>query len=261
MNRFNTLGTAVRALALAAVLSLAAPGANAQIVAYSNTATLIGAFSNGNATPTAGNTITSLVADDLSSPLFAAGQFISAFTFSVGNANLTAVSARPRIRFYAGDGASNGPGTFLGGFSFNPISFAAGTAAGTTVSTFTATLTTANYVSLAPITNNLLWAGITFDDNTGATGATAAQLNNLGQGIFNPPTAGTSQDTFFRTTAAGSFLANNPIGTFSNFSGSPVANFGWSITVVPESGTPALLAACLPALAAVIVARRRKTVA
>jgi hypothetical protein len=77
------------------------------------------------------------------------------------------------------------------------------------------------------------WAGVTFDGNNGTTGATLANLNNLGPGIFDPPTLGSSQDQFFATNSAGSFLANNPAGSFFNFGGSPVANFGWAF-----SGTP-----------------------
>jgi hypothetical protein len=30
------------------------------------------------------------------------------------------------------------------------------------------------------------WAGITFDDNNGTTGATLVQLDNLGKGVFRP---------------------------------------------------------------------------
>ena len=55
-----------------------------------------------------------------------------------------------------------------------------------------------------------IWAGIAFDNNGGATGATAAQLDNLAQGIFSPPDLGTSADQYFVTTAAGSFAVGQP---------------------------------------------------
>jgi hypothetical protein len=69
-------------------------------------------------------------------------------------------------------------------------------------------------------------------------------LNNLGVGIFDPPTVGSSQDVFFQTSAAGSFAGNDPAGGFFFFGGSPVANFGWQFsgTVVPEPSSLALLA-------------------
>jgi hypothetical protein len=83
-----------------------------------------------------------------------------------------------------------------------------------------------------------------FDDVNGTTGATLAQLNNLGQGVFNPPTVGISDDVFFRSTAAG-VPGDFPGGNQQNFGGppNPVANLGWQIQVaaVPEPGTLVLL--------------------
>jgi hypothetical protein len=61
---------------------------------------------------------------------------------------------------------------------------------------------------------------------------TAAQLNLMGQGVFDAPTIGSSADVFWITTAAGSFFApNNPVGSLSNLGGNPVANFGWEFSV------------------------------
>ena len=165
----------------------------------------------------AANTITALVADDLT---LIRPSNIAGYRFSVVNFDAAAVSARPRIRFYAANGANGGPGTYLGGNSFNAISFAAGS-----VTVFQ----TGVLATPIPNTSSQIWAGITFDNNSGATGATAAQLNNLGQGIFNPVDKGSSADNYFVTTANGSFLANNPAGGQGNFGGAPVANFGWEI--------------------------------
>ena len=41
------------------------------------------------------------------------------------NLNSTAESARPTVSFYLNDGASGGPGTIVGSFTFNAISIAA----------------------------------------------------------------------------------------------------------------------------------------
>ena len=204
---------------------------------YSNTTNFEGTgYSNGGAvTNAAGNTQTSLAADDIT---LAGSQSVNVtgFAFSVVNFNAAAVSARPRLRFYLGDGAGSGPGTYLGGLNFNAISFPAGT-----VNTF-------NYNPGATLftlpASTLLWVGETFDNNTGATGATAAQLNNLGEGLYNPPTVGSSQDVFFQSTGAGAFTASNPAGSFLFFGGNPVANFGFAINGtanVPEPGAVAML--------------------
>jgi hypothetical protein len=213
---------------------------------YSNIDTFSGsAYSNGGA---AGG-ITRMVMDDLSFALpYLAGQNISSFTFSVTNLNTVAVSARPRVRFWLANGAGGAPGTYYSspaavGYSFNPISFGANS-----VGLFTGNIGPG---FLQPAAGQTLWAGITFD-NVGAT-ATDAQLNNLGQGIFGPPVVGSSQDTFFQTTAAGSFFGTNaPAGALTNFSGAPVANFGWEFNV-PTPGSIALLG-----MGGLLAARRRR---
>lgn len=242
---------------IAALLTLAiAPVANAQfveteliahlaggispqvdVVAYSNITNFTGsAFSNGGAAVLSGNGITRLQADDITFAAGAAGQLINRFDFNVSNLNTSNTSARARIRFYADNAGA--PGTLITGFSFNPISFGANSA-----STFFTTLAPASQFAVPA--NGKMWAGITFDNNTGATGATITQLNNLGQGLFNPPTIGSSADVLFLTTAPGSQFVSNPAGGTTNFGGNPVANTGWAFTIagpnVPEPGSVALL--------------------
>jgi hypothetical protein len=107
------------------------------------------------------------------------------------------------------------------------------------------------------VPSGTFWIGLTFDNNSGATGATDVQLNNLGMALFNPPTIGTSADTAFETTGAGDFLVNNPAGSTFNFGGNPAANFffGMSVATVPEPSTFALAGL---GTAALLILRRRK---
>jgi hypothetical protein len=229
-------------LAVAVVFSSSAQ----ELFVYGNLATSSSQnFLNGGAANVSGNTITTLVADDITPLSGYAGSTISNIYFSVANNNPAAVSARARIRIWSADGASGGPGTILAGFTFNPISFAASTA-----SLF--------YFSPGGLTvpSGTFWMGLTFDDNTGGTGASAAQLNNLGMALFNPPTIGTSTDLFFHTTAAGSFLANNPVGTLGNLGGNPPANFYFGISVVPVP-EPASFALAGLGFAAFLICRRQ----
>jgi hypothetical protein len=203
-------------------------------------------FANGGATVVSGNTITRLVADDITPLSGYSGQAISNIYFSVVNANAVAVSARPRLRMWNADGTGGNPGTFIAGFTFNPISFAASTGY-----SFFFHPTGVN------VPSGSFWIGLTFDNNSGATGATDVQLDNLGMALFNPPTIGTSADSAFETTAAGDFQVNNPAGATFNFGGNPPANFffGVSVAQVPEPATAVLAGLGLLGL---LVFRRRR---
>ncbi len=211
---------------------------------YSNIDNFTGSVSvNGGAT----STITRLVADDITSAVNGlAGQSFRKVTFSVGNLNAVAVSARVRVRFWLSDGAGGAPGTYYNGagFSFSPITFNANSA-----NLFFFDPGAGAIPQLAA--GQTMWAGMTFD-NVGAT-ATTAQLNNLGQLIMNPPVIGTSQDAIFATTNPGSFFGtNNPAGSLSNFGGTPVANLGWEF-VVPAPGSLALIG-----MGGLLAGRRRR---
>ncbi|MEO5501001.1 MAG: T9SS type A sorting domain-containing protein [Ginsengibacter sp.] len=184
---------------------------------YSNVTTYseLNYFGGGSTMDIDGNTITKLVADSLAligDLPFSIGQF----SFAIANDNVVTVSARPRLRFYANDGVNGGPGTFITGYSFDAITYDANS--------------TAVYTGTVPpftITTRGFWAGITFDDNKGTTGITAAQLDKLGMGIFDPIDVGSSTDGFFQTDVAGSFLVNDPAGATYIFPDPPPTNFGW----------------------------------
>jgi hypothetical protein len=213
--------------------------ARAQVILYSDITNFTGfGVTHGLAANVGGDNITSMLADDITTAPGSAGLGVTQFVFSVLNINTSATLARPLVRFYAADGASGGPGTFLVGINFNPISFTAGA-----VSLFQATSSTPLFNVPA---NGQFWAGLTFDDNNGTTGATLAALNNLGEGIFNPPTVGSSADLIFASTSAGSFAGSNPAGSLvtSPFGGAPVANFAWRFVSIPEP-SPLVLGGCM----------------
>ena len=220
--------THIATLPLGDQVTLAPDATAATVTVYSNIANFSGyTYLNGGAANQAGNTITRLAADDITPAPGFGGLNVIGCTFSVGNTSGTAINARARIRFYLADGAGGGPGTVVAGFSFNPIAFGAG------VGLYGFNPGGALLLPLTPF-----WAGMTFDDNSGTTGATAAGLNTLGQGMFDPPVVGTSADLVFLTTAAGSHLNNNPAGSLGNAGGNPIASLAWKFDI--EAPVPAI---------------------
>ncbi|HEV7671625.1 MAG TPA: hypothetical protein VGS22_24150 [Thermoanaerobaculia bacterium] len=197
---------------------------------YSNVTGFSGmAFAQGAAT----GGITRMVMDDLTFTTNPGVSNVTMLRFSVANLNTTSQSVRARVRFWVADGPSlgaglaNAPGTYYtagGGFSFNPLTFAPGV-----------TTLTGNVAPGFPVpagTTTTLWAGLTFDNVGTTTGATDTEMSNFGQAMFNPIDLGSSTNTLFETTAAGSFLGtNNPPGAALNFGGSPLANQGWEFVV------------------------------
>ena len=223
--RLGLVAKVARTLAFAILFGVSvradAVGPSADAV-YSNLGTFRNqSFAAGGATQQVLNTITRMAADDLElvgTPPYS----VNGFRFTVTNLNDVDVSARMLVRFYLPNGPGGGPGTLLEARTYNPIVFHAGVV-GTIKTSSTFVLPSAS-----------IWAGIAFDNNGGATGATAAQLDNLAQGIFSPPELGTSADQYFVTTAAGSFASNNPVGTLTNFGGAPPADFGWEILTAQD---------------------------
>ena len=146
-----------------------------------------------------------------------------------------------RVRFHQDD-IGAGPGTYTTGFSFTATAIPVG------VSCFF--FDNVNPFMTIPA-NGRLWAGITFD-NSGAAGATAALYNNLGMGLFDPPTQGTSLDKDFLTTAASVGNVQNPVGSVRTSPYAPLnANHGWRL--VPEPSSISLLA-----VGALALIRRRR---
>ncbi len=187
-----------------------------------------GVVLQGPAATVSGNGITRLVADDITG--VSPGASISELTFSVANQNAVTVSCRARLRFWSADGAGGAPGTYLGsiGLTFPAFPFPPGV-----------TIASGGLpVGVFPMPASKFWAGIAFDNENGTTGATLTQLGNIGQGLYDPPSLGSSADLLFETTSAGSFLGvNNPTGARVDQSGGPKVSAGWKFSDVPISGT------------------------
>ena len=228
-----------RFLIMLTVLAGAVGAASAQeVVAYNNTVNSSGSFFlNGGAAEVSFTTITRLVADDITPAPGYAGRPIASVSFAVFNDNTSTVAARPRVRFYSANGATGGPGTYLAGFSlldqttFDP---------GLSVVQFSPS---EYYPGGVNVPSGTFWIGVTFDDMWHNLGTTEAELNQLGMALCSPPTIGGSSDTFFETSAPGSFTSDNPLGVLGNLGGSPAANFYFGLTVaeVPEPSSLTLL--------------------
>jgi len=194
-----------------------------QLVVYDNLTNPTGfAFANGGANNQGGNLITRFVADRLQMDPGGAGQTASQWSFSVSSQSSTIVSTRVLVRFFDDDGPGGTPGSLIAAYTYPAASFSLGSALVTKTDPF------------AIPADGSFWAGIAFDNDFGATGATLGLLNGLGQDIYNPPTIGSSADNYFLGTGLGDFTSSNPAGSALNFGGSPVANFRWQVQVVPE---------------------------
>jgi hypothetical protein len=238
-------------LSLAVVLVAVSLASAQEFFVYENMDTPSGAaYFNGGAAADPqlpANTITRLVADDLTPISGYAGQPIQNLYWSTYNGNATPVSARMRLRMWDADGAGGGPGTFYAGYTFSPVALS-----GSQAWYFHPETSPGVPLNLP---NGTFWIGLTFDNSSGTTLATAAQLDNLGMLLYNPPTVGTSADIAFQTTSAGSFVVNNPAGSFFDLGGDPVANFFFGVSIVPEPSVFALLGL---AGAGLLIFRRRQ---
>ena len=232
-----------------AVFGVSITSARAGLVtAYSNVTNSLQLGSvGGGATDESGNGITAMFADDITPVAGLSGLKVVEFTFSVGNFNAATVTARPLISIYASDN-DGAPGSLITTITLGPIAFARGASL----------ITEASPSSWFALPSGTFYAGISFDNENGTTGATLTQLNLLGQVLYNPPTVGSSQDSYFQAASAGSFGQSDPSGNFFYFGGSPlVANFGWEFEVsVPEPSSLVMSTIAVLVLTGVALRRR-----
>ena len=234
----------------AAVLMGVASASWADTIAYSNLTTNTGfAYSNGPTTAVGSPAVdyTPLVADDITPIAESVGLPVTSITFSVANLGANTVSANLDLRFYQSDGANAGPGTLLAAINPGQVVQPAGS-----VSLYTITSSTPGGFFIVP--SDFFWAGEAFDNSNAAT-ATAADLSNFGQGIFAPPSIGSSEDGFFQSGTTSDYTSNDPPGGFFFFGGNPTADFAWAFSV-PEPGSISLMACAGLGL----LARRRSAI-
>lgn len=228
--------SSIRRSSLVAFATLSLIGtALAQTVVYDNTANFEGSGGiNGGVTSDTGTRQTLLLLDDLTyNPAFSLLN-VSQIVFSLANFNSSTQSLTPSLRIYNNNGTGGGPGTFITGFNFNPVSIPA-----STISLLTFNIPAASQFPLPA--SGTIWAGLYFSSST----QTAAVLNNFGMGLFDPPTVGSSQDRDFLSSGTGTQTTSNPAGTIRSapFAAVPlVANYGFRLTVVPEPTSLALTA-------------------
>jgi hypothetical protein len=229
----------MRRLTLTTLVTLAltaAPALGQPVFAYSNSTTNTGFVLQVTGSQMQGaNGITALIADDIHVDPETIGGSINQIEFALRNLSGATWTVRPRVRFYLSDGTGGGPGTLIPGqvYDLAPVTVPAGTQS-------IVTMTATGFIVPAAVTNGAnFWAGYSFDNNDGTTGATLANLDSIGRPMYNPPTVGSSQDLAFITSGVGDFATNNPPGTLFS-SGSIPYNFRWAFQVQPVPEPTAL---------------------
>jgi hypothetical protein len=217
-------------------------------VIYSNTSNFSGDVTqNGSATELDTFDRTGIDADDIMPIAAGVGADVNSITYNIVNLNSTAVVFQPFLSIWAADGAGGGPGTLLYSQGLPDIS----QVPGIEIYTFASGGPT---LFVAP---GQFWAGISFDNDNGSLSISSLELNNLGQGIYAPPTVGSSANEVF-LGSPGQQNSSNPTGNLTNFGPGLTADFGWEFDgtlATPEPASALLVAAGL-ALAGALAKRR-----
>lgn len=197
-------------------------------VAYSNYVSSGVTYANGGATNVAGNTITRLIADDVTPIASMIGADVREIKFTVANLNASSVSARAHIRFW--NDAAGAPGTYY------DVPVDVGFEADLFLPTGLNFLTIAVDPSSFTLPAGPLWCGISYDDKDGTFTTSAAQLNNLAQAISGIASVGSTADAAFVTTNAGAFFGDdNPAGSALN---PGPAHFNLALELLVDQATP-----------------------
>jgi hypothetical protein len=169
-----------------AIMGIGSRAAAATIV-YQNTTTTVGAFEFNGAATVGTDLAANIDINLLTLAAGSAGESITSLNFIADNFNAGAIEARPTIYVWAPNGAGGNPGTLLGDFVLPNQTLAAGTD----------TITYVVTGLLAVPSDMEIWAGIGFDNDSGASPSSAAQLDALGGPTYHPATVGTDGPNAF----------------------------------------------------------------
>jgi hypothetical protein len=229
---------------------------------YSDTTNFSGfsynsALGGGTVASVGGSNTSAMIADDITAGPGLGGNGVNSITFSAANLNNVSVTAGVTLLFYTDNGTGAAPGALFDSINLAPITIAAGTEELVTIT---------SAIPFFTMPSGQFWAGISFNDEGGTTGATATQLGDLGMGIFAPPTVGSSNDSFYQSASGSSTGSANPAGSLQSFGGNPAADFGWDFStssspaVIPEPSS-LVLSGIAGAILAFAGARRKAVLA
>lgn len=199
---------------------------------YSNITTFQGGFSFGGTLaaqpqPTGGTgVLTAMSCDDLSlNPGNPNGSYtLNEVSFSIANSDTADLDVGPTLVFY-----DQGTGAFVDAVAFSLVRVPA-----QTVSLLTADLSTLSPAITFALDANgeaNIWMCQIYDDANATAldgnGAhvTVAQYDNLGAGLCDPPTVGSSPDNLYISDTPIASYATLPPGIQGNFGGTPPANY------------------------------------
>ena len=214
-------------------LSSAVCAANDEFVAYDNLSTLSSlgpnyllALDNDYTSPAGTNLVTALVADDVRFVGVTQPFRIIRFSFYATNTNNVPVKVRPHAIFWDDDRfrtlqgrPTDTPGTLIHDYDLKEVTLPAAPAGSFSKVRIDYHIPLGGIFIPAGVTGHPLriWAGVVFDNNNGATGATLQQMNGVGQLINDID----NQDDHLIVGHSGDVLwgTNNRIG--SRFFGDP----------------------------------------
>lgn len=222
----------VRSLPLGGAAQIQSVPSLAATPFYSNITTFQGGFSFGGTLasqlqPTGGTgLLTAMSCDDLSlNPGNPSGSYtLNDVSFSIANSDLLGLDVEPTLVFY-----DQGTGAFIDVVAFGIVHIPA-----QTVSLLSADLSILSPPVAFPLDANgeaNIWMCQIYDDANGTAlddngaNVTITQYDNLGAGLCDPPTVGSSPDNLYISDTPIASYATLPPGIQGNFGGTPPANY------------------------------------